>query len=51
MIRVIGKYVYIRMSLYTSNMDSVRLFLAPGQHLVVLIRHYIDFDCIFILKG
>ena len=52
MIRVIGKYVYIHMSLYIHAVYGLtETILAAGQLSVVLIRHYIDFDCILILEG
>lgn len=53
MIRVIGEYVYLHMSLsiYTWTYGLTETILAAGQVSVLLIRHYIDFDCILFLEG
>lgn len=52
MIRVIGEYVYLHTSV--SYIHAVygltETILAAGQLSVLLIRHYIDFDCILILE-
>lgn len=52
MIRVIGEYVYLHMSLYIHAIYGLtETVLAAGQLSVLLIRPYIDFHHILMLEG